>query len=140
MTNQPENNKQQNTQTPQVDVKDVLKYQHYSSARIAMRLVTEKGKRIIFTGFEYYTQDEDIIKYLDDEIKQGLPGITKGKLMSFAEKDPMEKLKREIIAEHEEKKAQEAADAARGIKKDMGNTKEKGEAAINPLGSDKVAN
>jgi len=135
MTNNP-----QTPQVQQVDVKDVPKYQHYSSARIAMRLVTEKGKRIIFTGFEYFTQDEDIIKYLDDEIRQGLPGITKGKLMSFAEKDPMEKLKREIIAEHEDKKAQEAADAARGIKKDMGNTKKGSEPAINPLGSDQVAN
>ena len=127
-------------QTKQVDEKDIPKYQHYTSARIAMRLVTKTGKRIIFTGYEYFTQDEDIMEYLDSEIKQGLPGITKGKLMSFAEKDPMEKLKREIIAEHEEKKAKEAADASRGIKKDMGNSKPKGEVAINPLGSDNVAN
>jgi len=134
------NTPSQDKQNTQVDEKDVPKYQHYTSARIAMRLVTKTGKRIIFTGFEYFTQDEDVIEYLDSEIKQGLPGITKGKLMSFAEKDPMEKLKREIIAEHEEKKAQEAADASRGITKNMGNTKQKGEAAINPLSSKQVAN
>ena len=135
-----QNKQNAQVQTKQVDEKDIPKYQHYTSARIAMRLVTKTGKRIIFTGYEYFTQDEDIMEYLDDEIKQGLPGITKGKLMSFAEKDPMEKLKREIIAEHEEQKAQEAADASRGITKDMGNSKKKGETSINPLGSDNVAN
>lgn len=116
------------------------KYQHYSSARIAMRLITDKGKRIVFTGYEFLTQDEDIIEYLDTEIKQGLPGIAKGKLMTASESDPMEALRRKHIKEYEDQKAEEAANASRGITKNMGTTENSGGATVKPVTSGQVAN
>jgi len=116
------------------------KFQHYRSSRISTRLVATKGKKIVFTGFQYITKDPDIIEYLNFEISQGLPGITKGELLTEKEADPMEALKKRIIQEHEDEKAQEAADKARGITKDMGTSKAKGSPSINPMSSNQVAN
>lgn len=126
--------------TPKKEEPEVQKFQHYKSARIAMRLLTKEGKKIIFTGYEFLTQDEDIITYLDYEIKNGLPGITKGKLMSMDEANPMEALKREHFKEFKAAQIKEASDKAAGIIRDMGNTKGKGDASINPASTEVVAN
>ena len=112
-------------------------YQHYKSSRPSMRMITTEGKNISFTGYEFLTQDEDIIEYLDYELSKGLPGITKGELMTLSDKDPMEALKRKIIKEYEDKKAKEASDKSRGVTKDMGNTQV---SRVNPLSSDNTAN
>ena len=106
-------------------------YQHYKSSRPSMRMITTEGKNISFTGYEFLTQDEDIIEYLDYELSKGLPGITKGELMTLSDKDPMEALKRKIIKEYEDKKAKEASDKSRGVTK---------ESRVNPLSSDNTAN
>ena len=79
---------------PQIQVsepapEDVPKYQHYKCARTAMRLITTKGKKVIFTAFEFITADPDIIEYLDEEIKQGLNIIVKGALLTADDIDPM---------------------------------------------------
>lgn len=114
------------------------KYQHYASARVAMRLITDKGVPIIFTGYQFITQDEDVIEYLNTEIKKGLPGILKGELLSLEDKDPMAALKRKHIAEYEEEKVQEAIAAAKGETQDMGKTE--GATTLKPATSNQTAN
>lgn len=121
-----------------VTAPEAPKYQHYTSARVSMRLVTTAGKPIIFTGYEFLTQNKDLIEYLDKEIKDGLPGITRGELVSLEDKDPMAALKRKIIAEHEAKKEKDAIAAARGESKDMGKTA--GASTLNPTSTNQVAN
>ena len=114
-------------------------YQHYTSAKPAMKLLTTKGKLIIFTHHNYITDDEECIDYLDAEIKLGLNAVTRGDRLTSAEADPMASFKAQIIKEHEDKKAKEASDKAKGIIPNMGNTKSANAAAINPLGSGGVA-
>jgi len=115
------------------------KYQHYKSSRVAMRLITTKGKKIIFTGYEFLTQDEEIIKYLDSEINQGLTCITKGGVVTLDDRDPMAAMKRKIIAEHEEKKAKEASDAVKGITQNMGKTEGPTGAKVGAVSTKNVA-
>lgn len=116
------------------------KFQHYHSSRISMRLVTTTGKRITFTGFEFITQDEDIIDYLNSEIDQGLPGIAKGKFMTAAEADPMEALRRKHFEEFKVAQVQEAADKAAGITREMGETEGSQGKMLGAAGSGQVAN
>lgn len=115
----------------------VPKYQHYKSSRTAMRLITVKGKKIIFSGYEFITQDEDIIEYLDYEIKQGLPGIVKGELLTVDEANPMEALRRKHVTEYLEQQKEKKADIAKGISKDMGSNAVN---RLNPVSSNQVAN
>ena len=114
-------------------------HQHYNSARSSVRLITKDGGKIAFAGFKFITNDPDIITYLNDEIAKGLPGITKGELLTSDESDPMVALKARIIKEHEEQKAKAAADIALGVTKDMGTSKAPGAPAINPVSSKQVA-
>jgi len=100
-------------------------HQHYTSSRASVGLITTKGKKINFVGHEFYTQDPEIIDYLDTEIGLGLGVITKGKPVTSASRDPIANLRAQIIEEHEAKKAKEASDEALGITKDMGTTKPK---------------
>ena len=60
----------------------VVKYQHYKSSRISMRMITPTGGRITFTGYEFITRDKDIIDFLDEEISKGLREVTKGELLT----------------------------------------------------------
>lgn len=120
--------------------KEEEKFQHYTSARVAMRLITEKGKKIIFTGYEFLTRDEDLITYLDNEIEAGLVSITKGKLLTMADRDPMEVLKKKHIAEYKEQLAQDAFNAAKGITKNMGDTAGGQATKLNPMSAGQVAN
>ncbi len=108
------------------------KFQHYKSSRLSMRMITIKGKKIQFTGHQFITTDKDIIEYIDSEIRLGLNVVTKGPLLTSAESDPMEQLRKKHIKEYLEQQAKEASDKALGITRDMGNTKSKEMIAAGP--------
>lgn len=120
----------------QVTAEDEQSYQHYSSSRIAMRMITPTGKRITFTNFTFITADDEVIAYIDSEIAQGLREVKKGKRMTHAEADPMQALKRQIIKEYEADKAKQAAKPAEE-KKDLGSSEQ---GRINALSTEGVAN
>lgn len=125
---------------PAETLQEAQQFQHYKSSRNSTRMITSSGKKIAFCNFALYTQDEDIIDYLDHEIKQNkLLGITKGALMSVEDKDPMAALKSQHIAEYLETEAKKASDAKLGKTVNMGNTKPAGAAKINPAHSGNVA-
>lgn len=107
----------------------VAEYQQYTSARISTCLITNKGKRINFSSYQYYTKDSEIIRYLDKEIAAGLGGFVKGKLLTAAELDPEATKRRKIIEEF--KASQEG--------REFGNTKPKAQ-RNSALSSDQVAN
>lgn len=116
-------------------------WQHYKCSRQSMRMTTTCGKKFHFAQFEMLTQDEDVIGYLDSEIKNNsMIGITKGALMTADDKDPMAALKRKHIAEYIAEQAKAAADKASGIIPDMGSTKAAGTHQLNPAHSGNVAN
>lgn len=118
------------------------KYQHYTSARQSMKMITTKGRKVVFVNYQYITCEQEIIKYLDDEIDNGIKVITKGKLLTSKEADPMEALKTKHIAEFLAAQQQEKKDAALGKTKDMGNTKTKEQlaTALKPTSSKGVTN
>lgn len=118
------------------------RFQHYRSARPAMKMITEEGKKIVFTGFELVTKDKDIISYLDLQIKLrgSRLGIIKGELLTADEANPAEALRRKHIEEYKKEEAKKASDKALGITRDMGQTKDVNAAAINPLSSNNIAN
>jgi len=124
------------------ETKEELKYQHYSSSRVAMNLVTKKGKHISFTNFQFITADKDLISYIDEEIDQGLNVVTKGKLMTVEEADPMAKLKADLKKEILAEQGEAAKKAALGIEQDMGNSKSEAEIrkAVSPASTKKVTN
>jgi hypothetical protein len=107
----------------------VPEYQVYNSSRISTCLFTTSGKRINFSNYQYYTKDTEIIAYLDREIKDGLTGFTKGKMLSAEDLNPEAAKKREIIEEF--KASQEG--------REFGNTK-RVEERTNALSTDGVAN
>ena len=115
---------------------DSKKYQHYNCARIAMNMVTEEGKKIRFVNHQYITADELEIAYLNDQIDRGLKVITKDKLMTLEEADPMAALKRKHIAEYLAKESAELVAESKGESRDMGNTESK--PAISPASSKAV--
>lgn len=102
------------------------KFQEYKSSRPSIRLITKTGIRITFTNFKLLTQTKEVIEYLNDEIEKGLPGITKGKLLTLDEVNPMQTLRREIEAEVRADLIKEAADKAAGISRDMGTSAQQG--------------
>lgn len=98
-------------------------FQEYKASRPSVRLITTGGIRITFTNFRLLTQSAAAIAYLDEEIKSGgLPGITKGELLTMADVNPMQTLRREVEAQVRAELKQEAADAVEGKSKDMGST------------------
>lgn len=116
---------------------DEQEFQEYTSARSSTRLITESGFRITFTNFQYLTQNEEAIAYLDEQIKLGLAGITKGKVLTTSDLNPMEALRKTMEAEIRAKIAEEAKNEALGITKDMGVTG--GAPSISPASSKAVA-
>ena len=104
-------------------------YQQYTASRVSTCLITPSGKRVNFTNYQYYTKDAEIIAYLDQEIKRGLIGFTKGKVLTVAELNPEAAKRREIIEEF--KASQEG--------RDFGSTKPESERST-ALSSDQVAN
>ncbi len=107
----------------------VAEYQQYTSSRVATCLITQSGKRINFTNYQFYTKDSEIISYMDREIKAGLRGFRKGKKLTATELDPEAAKKREIIDEF--KASQEG--------REFGDTKLASERTT-ALSSDHVAN
>lgn len=118
------------------------KYQHYASSRISMRLITLKGKKITFTNHQFITDDKDIIEYLDTEISNGLNVITKGKLMTHSESDPMAILRKKHFEEFQKEQDELAKKAALGIQDDMGGAKtpEQIAAGAKPVSTSQVTN
>ena len=119
-----------------METKTTVKFQHYASSRIAMNLVTEAGTKVRFVNHQYITADDEIIAYLDDQIKRGLNVVTKGELLTAEDADPMTALKRKHIAEYLEKEAAELVAAAKGETRDMGETASKPD--ISPASSKSV--
>ena len=99
-----------------------VQFQHYSSSLQSTKLITTTGKKICFVNFQFITSDQDHIDYLNDEITKGLKCISKGKLMTAEEANPMNALKKAFIKEYVEEQKQLAAKEAMGESKDMGNT------------------
>jgi hypothetical protein len=89
-----------------------IKYQHYSSSRVSTRLVTPAGRPIAFAHYKFITSDQECIDYLDDEIAKGLRDVVKGELLTHEESDPMAVYKKQVIAEYEAGKAEEALKTA----------------------------
>lgn len=113
------------------------KFQEYKSARSSTRLITNGGIKITFVKFRLLTQSPAVIDYLNAEIEAGMPGITKGDLLTLDEVNPMATLRREVKEEVLAEIRQEAIDKVEGNKRDIG------EAALqklNAAGSDQVAN
>ncbi len=122
---------------PSVPVEEV-RWQQYTSARRAIRTFTDKGKSIKFTNYEYFTREKDVAMWLDSQIAiNGLPGVTKGKLLTSSERDPMEVLRKQHIAEYLKDQEQIKVDAAKGLFPDMGSTERA--TNLNPASSKGVA-
>ena len=113
------------------------KFQEYKAARSSMRLITDGGIRITFTNFRLLTQTKEVIEYLDDQLKKGLQGITKGELLTMADVNPMATLRREMEAKVRAEIAEELKQAALGNTKDMGSTEHS--AQISPANTKNVA-
>jgi hypothetical protein len=47
----------------------------FKSAQHSMQMMDPRGNAIVFVGGRYFTDDLNIIKYLDQQIAQGIPGI-----------------------------------------------------------------
>lgn len=90
--------------TPTEEV-EPIKFQHYSCSRIAMNLITPQGGKIAFVKYAFITADEDLITFLDSEIKNGLREVTKGELLTAEEADPMAVLKKQHFAEFQQQQA-----------------------------------
>ena len=106
-----------------------VEYQQYTSARVSTCLITPSGKRVNFTNYQYYTNDPEIVRYLDAEIARGLSNFTKGEMLTADELDPETAKRRKIIDEF--KASQEG--------REFGNTKDVSE-RTNVLSSSEVAN
>lgn len=114
-----------------------VKFQHYKSAKISMRLISVLGTKIVFINHEFITADPDAIEYLNTEIARGLPGITKGALLTREEADPMSAIKKQWEVEFKAKQAEDIRKAALGESKDMGETNNK--PTISPLGTSSIS-
>ena len=116
------------------------RFQHYASAKQSIQLLTERGKKICFIGFKFITDDPDCIEYLNREIKDLTLGITKGKLLTAEEADPMSAYKKKVIAEYLAKQIEAKKAEAAGEFQDMGSTAPGNKAAISPSSSREVTN
>lgn len=80
------------TETPET-------YQTYVSTKSSTKLIDPKGKVAIFRNGMLYTNDEDIISWIDSEIKNSSAfggTITKGKRISADELNPIVALEKKI--------------------------------------------
>ena len=115
---------------------DEVKYQHYQCATQSNKMLTTTGKKIEFVNFQFITCDPDCIEYLNDEINRGLRNVTKGKLMTREEANPMSALKAEWKKEWEAEQAEKRTKDALGVMPDMGSTAKKGSSDTKqPLGA-----
>lgn len=100
--------------TPSKEVKP-KKFQHYTSSRQALRMITVTGKPIVFCNYRFITADQDVIDYLDHEIARGLNIVEKGELLDHDESDPMAILRRKILQEAIEKGEVQAVQSSTGV-------------------------
>jgi len=124
-------------------VEEERKFQHYSCAKQTMRTFTDTGRAITFINFQFITDDEDLIEYLNTQIaKRALPGIAKGASMTSEEASPMSALKRRLRLEILAEQKAEAIKVAKGFVPNMGSTKDKlgNTPKVNPLGSNSLLN
>lgn len=130
------------TSTPAVAGSEEKTFQVYRSSRISMRMITSEGIPILFSNYEYITDNYKVIEYLDNEIALGLKEISKGEAMSSREADPMERLRQKHIEEYLAKKEEEKINEALGKEKNMGSYREDGKPgdSIKPTTSKQVAN
>ncbi len=122
---------------PEVAAKPEAKFQEFKSSRPSTRLTTPGGQGIAFLNYTFITSDEGVIKYLKDEIANGLRLISLGETLTTTEINPMARLKEQIIQEYKESEAQKAKDALAGKVKDMGSTDQS--AKIKPMTTKEVA-
>jgi len=115
---------------------DPVKYQHYKSSRASVRLISTAGRRITFINHQFVTCEQELIDYLDDEIAKGVPGITRGELLTREEADPMSAIKRKHFEEFKAMQEAERIAAAKGEEKDMGTTVSKPE--VSPASTRKL--
>lgn len=124
------------TETPKAPEKV---FQHYKSSKASTRLITKTGGKINFAGYEFITDNESFIAYLDAEIANGMRSITKGEALTSDQIDPMAAYRRKVIKEYEEEKELERVMEAKGISKDMGTSDQTRKTRINPMASRSVA-
>jgi len=100
------------------------KFQHYASSVRSVKLLTDTGKKITFVNFQFITQDEEIIAYLDKEIAcSGIKGFTKGAFITAEEADPMSAVKKKWKEECKAEMRAEQEKKALGEIPDMGDTR-----------------
>ena len=123
-----------------ISERDKKQWQRYASAKQSIRTLSATGVKISFTAHKYMTNRADVIDWLDGEIAVGgLPGITKiAGLVSIADIDPMEAIRRKHFEEFEAAELEKKKDRAVGIVPDMGNTKPVSE-QLNAMSSNGVA-
>ncbi len=105
---------------PVVKKRESKVFQHYKCSRSSMKLITTIGTPIVFVLYQFYTDNTEIIGYLDLQIKLGLKSVTKGEALTAEEADPMSRLRREIIAEYVAKEAAELAAAQEAAEAPVG--------------------
>lgn len=108
------------TTTAQQPAAEEKKFQMYHSSTPGICLMTPGGKKIAFSHHDLITDDEEVISYIDREIKAGMPFITKGELVTSEDLDPMASLKRKHFEEFLAMEAEEAKQLALGNTKDFG--------------------
>lgn len=112
------------------------KFQVYSSSRVSMRMLTEKGTRITFANYKFITSDPESIAYLDAEIKNGLQSVTKGEELSTAELDPMHAVKKKAVEDYLAQQAVIAAGTGDGGNSEAGSKAAK----LNAVSTKQVTN
>ena len=114
-------NTQVNVPTKDTEEKE---YHMYHCARQSMQVISPTGIPVKFIEGIYYTDNPDVIFYLDHEIERnGLPGISKGDKIVQSDLDPMAALRKKLYAEFLAEQ-QEAALTNKHTK-DMGSTEAK---------------
>lgn len=93
-------------------------YQVYKSSLQSHTIIMPKGKQLRIFNYQYITDNEEEIEYLDYEISQGFIYLEKMDKVTSEDLDPMAALKRKIIADYE---AEKAAAAAK-VQNDLGTT------------------
>lgn len=96
-------------------------FQEYRSSRLAMRVVTNKGIQCIFNGNRFFTDDPEVIEYLDYEIKKApMLGVTKGEMVASSARDPNKAFMDEVKAKMREELRAELLAELDGNKRDFG--------------------
>jgi len=74
-------------------------FQTYRSGLENQKIIMQSGKTIHVRQHKYITKNPEEIEFLDYEISQGFPGLTKGEPVTTSDLDPMAALKKRMRAE-----------------------------------------